>query len=411
MQPGPDVSLKCIATGQPTPQVNWSLDGFPLPQSERFVIGQYVTLAGDVISHVNISKVRVEDGGLYQCVATNRAGRAYHSAPLHIYGLPIVRKMPPISAVAGEPLILTCPAAGYPLDSITWEKDGRLLPINRRQTLHPNGTLEISNVQQRADRGSYTCEAKNRQGHSDRGTVDITVTEPPSIYPFSIQNSLHLGERIGLQCVVTKGDPPLTIEWLKDGETVAPLPDLSIKSLGDYSSTLMIERLATAHSGSYTCTARNSAATASHSVQLAINVPPEITPFTFQEITEGERVQVQCIIKKGDLPLNITWMKNSKAIFHPDFQHHANSIHITDFNTYSSILTINSVSSHHRGNYTCVARNPAKVTSYTAHLKISVPPEWKIEPRDASAIAGQPIAISCQADGFPQPQITWRKSQ
>ena len=37
-------------------------------------------------------------------------------------GLPMVRKMPPIAAVAGEPLAVTCPAAGYPLDTITWEK-------------------------------------------------------------------------------------------------------------------------------------------------------------------------------------------------------------------------------------------------------------------------------------------------
>lgn len=31
MQPGPSVSLKCSATGNPTPQISWNLDGFPLP--------------------------------------------------------------------------------------------------------------------------------------------------------------------------------------------------------------------------------------------------------------------------------------------------------------------------------------------------------------------------------------------
>jgi hypothetical protein len=52
----------------------------------RFVIGQYVTVAGDVISHVNISRVAVEDGGTYECAAENRVGRATHSAPLRVYG-------------------------------------------------------------------------------------------------------------------------------------------------------------------------------------------------------------------------------------------------------------------------------------------------------------------------------------
>ena len=36
------------------------------------MIGQYVTVHGDVISHLNISQAQVEDGGLYGCKATNR---------------------------------------------------------------------------------------------------------------------------------------------------------------------------------------------------------------------------------------------------------------------------------------------------------------------------------------------------
>ena len=30
--------------------------------------------------------------------------------------------MPPISAVAGKPLAVTCPAAGFPIHAVTWEK-------------------------------------------------------------------------------------------------------------------------------------------------------------------------------------------------------------------------------------------------------------------------------------------------
>lgn len=50
------------------------------------MIGQYVTVHGDVISHVNISHVMVEDGGEYSCAAENRAGKTSHSARLNIYG-------------------------------------------------------------------------------------------------------------------------------------------------------------------------------------------------------------------------------------------------------------------------------------------------------------------------------------
>lgn len=50
------------------------------------MIGQYVTVHGDVISHVNISHVMVEDGGEYSCMAENRAGKVTHAARLNVYG-------------------------------------------------------------------------------------------------------------------------------------------------------------------------------------------------------------------------------------------------------------------------------------------------------------------------------------
>lgn len=40
---------------------------------------------------------------------------------------------------------------------------------------------------------------------------------------------------------------------------------------------------------------------------------------------------------------------------------------------------------------------------------ISVPPEWVIEPKDTSVVAGQTVALHCQADGFPLPTVIWRK--
>lgn len=53
---------------------------------DRVMIGQYVTLFGDVVSHVNISNVKAEDGGEYECEAESRAGVAKHQARLNIYG-------------------------------------------------------------------------------------------------------------------------------------------------------------------------------------------------------------------------------------------------------------------------------------------------------------------------------------
>lgn len=87
-------------------------------------MGQFVDISGDVISHLNISHVRADDGGLYKCTAANSVGSVSHSARLNIFGPPYVRAISPIRAVAGEDLIVFCPFSGYPIENIRWEKAG-----------------------------------------------------------------------------------------------------------------------------------------------------------------------------------------------------------------------------------------------------------------------------------------------
>ena len=61
--------------------------------------GQYLH-QGFVVSHLNISGVAVQHGGLYECRAENSQATARHAAPLHVYGPPTAR------AVKGECTVL-----------------------------------------------------------------------------------------------------------------------------------------------------------------------------------------------------------------------------------------------------------------------------------------------------------------
>ncbi|KAG0724252.1 Down syndrome cell adhesion molecule-like protein Dscam2 [Chionoecetes opilio] len=149
----------------------------PLRLVILLVVGQYVNVHGHVISHVNITRVRVEDGGRYSCTATNTAAAVVHSAPLHVYGRPHVRPMGPVSAVAGETFLVQCPVAGFPITSITWAKGGRVLPINRRQRVSESGELEISQVSRASDEGEYTCTASNKQGHASSQSLPLRVVD------------------------------------------------------------------------------------------------------------------------------------------------------------------------------------------------------------------------------------------
>lgn len=85
-------------------------------------VGQIVTLNGDVVSHLNMSSIHTNDGGLYRCAATSKVGSTEHAARLNVYGYPFIRPMDKKAIVAGEMLIVTCPVAGYPIESIIWER-------------------------------------------------------------------------------------------------------------------------------------------------------------------------------------------------------------------------------------------------------------------------------------------------
>lgn len=194
MEPGPSVFLKCVAGGNPTPEISWELDGKKIANNDRYQVGQYVTVNGDVVSYLNITSVHANDGGLYKCQAKSKVGVADNSAKLNVYGLPYIRQMEKKAIVAGETLIVTCPVAGYPIDSIVWERgkellrifldwclmeylfpDNRALPINRKQKVFPNGTLIIENVERNSDQATYTCVAKNQEGYSARGSLEVQV--------------------------------------------------------------------------------------------------------------------------------------------------------------------------------------------------------------------------------------------
>lgn len=90
-------------------------------------------------------------------------------------GMPYIRLIPKVTAVAGETLQLKCPVAGYPIEEIHWERGGRELPNNLRQKVLPDGTLQITFVEKKADSGVYTCWARNKQGHSARRSGEIAV--------------------------------------------------------------------------------------------------------------------------------------------------------------------------------------------------------------------------------------------
>ncbi|XP_076249076.1 Down syndrome cell adhesion molecule 2 isoform X11 [Calliopsis andreniformis] len=412
LQPGPAVSLKCSAAGNPTPQVSWALDGFPLPTNGRFVIGQYVTVHGDVISHVNISHVMVEDGGEYSCTAENRAGKVTHAARLNVYGLPYIRLIPKVTAVAGETLRLKCPVAGYPIEEIKWERANRELPDDLRQKVLPDGTLVISSVQKKGDAGVYTCSARNKQGHSARRSGDVAVIVPPIIEPFTFQEGLSEGMRTRTVCGVAAGDLPLTISWLKDGQSPFPLPPnlasvANVSQLDPYSSLLRITNLAAEHSGDYTCVAANPAAEVRYTAKLQVKVPPRwIVEPTDVSVERNKHVALHCQAQGVPTP-TIVWKKatGSKSGEYEELRERAYTKILSN-----GTLLLQHVKEDREGFYLCQASNGiGSGIGKVVQLKVNSSPYFAAPSRLVTVKKGDTATLHCEVHGDTPVTVTWLK--
>jgi hypothetical protein len=98
-----------------------------------------------------------------------------------------------------------------------------------------------------------------------------------------------------------------------------------------------------------------------------ISVAPSIAPFSFGEsaVNAGQIVQQNCVVLTGDDPLLISWIFNG-ADASSSF-----GIHVLRIGSRTSILTIESVRSFHKGSYTCMAANAAGNANFTAHLAVN----------------------------------------
>nr|NP_001036487.1 down syndrome cell adhesion molecule 1, isoform I [Drosophila melanogaster]ABI31038.1 down syndrome cell adhesion molecule 1, isoform I [Drosophila melanogaster] len=405
MEPGPSVFLKCVAGGNPTPEISWELDGKKIANNDRYQVGQYVTVNGDVVSYLNITSVHANDGGLYKCIAKSKVGVAEHSAKLNVYGLPYIRQMEKKAIVAGETLIVTCPVAGYPIDSIVWERDNRALPINRKQKVFPNGTLIIENVERNSDQATYTCVAKNQEGYSARGSLEVQVMVPPKITPFDFGDEpTNFEDSVSVTCLISSGDLPIDIEWFFNEYGISSYSGISVVKGGKRNSVLSIDSVQARHAGNYSCRAKNHAAAVNYTTSLIVNVPPRwILEPTDKAFAQGSDAKVECKADGFPKP-QVTWKKavGDTPGEYKDLKK-SDNIRVEE-----GTLHVDNIQKTNEGYYLCEAINGiGSGLSAVIMISVQAPPEFTEKLRNQTARRGEPAVLQCEAKGEKPIGILW----
>ncbi|XP_045103222.1 Down syndrome cell adhesion molecule homolog isoform X1 [Portunus trituberculatus] len=313
--------------------------------------------------------------------------------------------MPNVTAVAGEDVKLWCPAGGYPVPAVSWRREGRSLPSSIRQEVLSNGTLLVRTASHE-DAGRYSCVVTGRQGQTAASHTFLHVLKPPEIDTFTFRAGLEEGRRTQLSCMVTGGDLPITINWLKDGRHLQHDPDLESKQVSDFSKVLVFKRLQEHHSGTYTCEAANAAASVNHTATLKVRVSPRwvVEPGGSTALVDST-VVMDCSARGHPQPV-ITWMKapgNTKRDFQPLVVDGLRSSQASN----GSLILQNTKTSD-AGWYLCRAANSVgKPISKAVQLTVHAPARVMTEGGRVTGHAGQVVTVTCEATGDDPLTLTW----
>ncbi|KAL1423866.1 hypothetical protein MTO96_020781 [Rhipicephalus appendiculatus] len=399
-RPGTTVSLRCSASGNPLPQVTWSLDGAPVPEHYHVRIGDYVSGERLVHSYINMTGVRVEDGGLYSCVARNGVGRVSHTARLNVLGKPLIRPMANVTGTGGTHNAATL-------------RHGRSLPQNHRQHSFPNGSLVVAEVQRSVDSGWYACVAKDPQGNTARGQLAVHVMTPPVVSPFSFPDDLTEGKRAGAACIVSDGDLPITIEWFKDGRPLDAELEASVAKANDYTSFLSFTGRPSAALGQLHLRRLQPGSLGKlHSPDAGTRwCPPRWRQEPVDKATiMGQAVTFDCQADGFPVPV-IRWKKaNPGSDGGRQF-----SVIISNANVQileNGSLSIREADTTDAAHYMCQALNGVGPgISTVVKLEVHVAAHFERKFQALTVRRGESVALTCRAVGEPPITVTWTRDR
>lgn len=120
------------------------------------------------------------------------------------------------------------------------------------------------------------------------------------------------------------------------------------------------------------------------------------------EVVKGSMVSLECEVVGNPQP-QVSWLKNGRRI---DEEQDQSRFYIDKFDT----IRIFDARLPDSGRYTCSAVNDIGMDFRSMNLIVLNPPQIiRSGRRHYRAILGNSLAILCEADGTPEPTITWRK--
>uniref|UniRef100_A0A8C1YK71 Neogenin 1 n=1 Tax=Cyprinus carpio TaxID=7962 RepID=A0A8C1YK71_CYPCA len=245
--------LSCEVTEELVPFTRWERDGRPVELD-----GRVIQLPSGALVISNASQ---SDAGLYRCTIDGLGpAKSTEEAELQVSAgtdrhMVCLRWLAFLKTLRGN-VILTHPHLLISLSFCFFSSRERFAVIG-------GGSLQIVNLTEE-DAGIYACQTDSDNMTSEI-QAELTVHVPPRFLTRPSNTYAQESMDIIFECDVT-GSPPLTVKWMKDGDTVIPSDYFRIVK----QHNLQVLGLVKSDEGFYQCLAENEAGNVQASAQLII---------------------------------------------------------------------------------------------------------------------------------------------
>ncbi|KAI4880598.1 hypothetical protein NFI96_012197, partial [Prochilodus magdalenae] len=113
-------------------------------------------------------------------------------------------------------------------------------------------------------------------------------------------------------------------------------------------------------------------------------------------VLRGQSLDLECIVQGLPTP-SIKWVRKDGVL----------SESRTSYESFNRLLRFSNISESDDGEYQCTATNTQGTVTHTYTVTVEAAPYWIKEPESELYAPGEIVKLDCQADGIPNPQVTW----
>ncbi|KAI4489747.1 hypothetical protein M0804_003929 [Polistes exclamans] len=414
------LTFEVTTTGLPRPDAKWFKDGKILRTGERIRI----TNAGEKYEF-ELSKVVLEDAGLYECIFTNKLGEDITQGQLTVGTVNDLRKprfiepLKDVDIADGKNGEFQAIFSADPVPDIIWYCKGLELPnddsrIKWKMTNKPGSdkltestiTLKVPKCR-KDDTGEYILKLENKWGQAESSAL-LNLLLQPSIEEFK-DLTTPVDEPATWEATI-KGNPKPEIKWMKD--------DKELEMGGEFETEedrknnkykLIIKNVNIEHGGKYTVFAKNYLGEAVGEALLTTHLEAPIFLKGLSNIPVSDRNDIELKVRVSGIPKpKITWLLNDAPILQDGRREVITHVE----GLIDSTLYIKTFSVDDLGIISCTASSIAGTAETSGELSmVFEPPTFGrlTLPRSVNIDEGEPLELKAKADGSPIPLISWFK--